>query len=162
MRWPARRSADPETSCWRQTFRLAVPVENLDDSLRRVTVPEGRSPVGTRRVRESPEGLVQDPTRVAADDAIGPVGDGHRPFGRVAKREARDPPDGGFFLKAARIGQHQSGATHEGDEIEVAEGIDVHDALAPDGIAGWRSLAPVPRELFLDPGVDGEHDRNVA
>src|SRR5262249_43602310 len=85
--------------------------------------------------------------------------------GRIAQRETGNPEHGGFFLKATRIGQNQMGPTHESDEIEVAEGVDVDNPLVSEEIPriplGLAAVA-LPDELLFDSRVDREDDRDVA
>src|SRR5262249_39811771 len=148
------------------TLRVAARlVEDVDDSLGRVAVPERQRTMGSRWIGERLEGFVDGPVGIAADDAIGPVRDGHGPLGRVSERQARNPEKGGLFLNSAGIGQHETGPADERDEVQVPERIDVDDALVTAAITGRCRLSDamtVPDDLLLHARMDRKHDGNVT
>src|SRR3990172_502946 len=139
--------------------------EDIDDPLRGTAVPEGRTAVRPGGVGQSAKGLFEDAAGVAADDAVGPMGDGDRTLRRVSEGEAGDPEDRRLLLDAAGVRQNQLGATHESDEVEIAEGVEGGDALAVNGaVEGGvrRADVALPEELLPDARVQGEHDGQVA
>ena len=74
--------------------------------------------VSPRRISRGSAGDI-----LGLDEAIGAVADRDRPFRIRAQRQARIE-DGRLFLDAPRIGDHEPGAAHERDEVDVAERID--------------------------------------
>ena len=66
------------------------------------------------------------------DDAVAirasqdvPAGfDGFHPFGFVAQGNTGNLQPVGLFLHAARIGEEHAGGLFEGDDVEIAQGID--------------------------------------
>ena len=118
----------------------------------------------TWRIRERLESRVQDPTGIAADDAIGPVGHRHRSFRRAPERETWDPQERGFFLDTTGVGQHEACSAYERDKIEVAEWIHIRDALTAETIRGLGcdTAASLVGEALLDTRVYRKHDRDVT
>src|SRR2546425_5290370 len=139
--------------------------EDSDDPFRGLAVPEWGRAVAPRRLVEAAKGLIHDPGGLGADDPVGAVGHRGRTFGRVSKGQARDYQEGRFFLDAPRIRENQTGAAHEGDEIEITKGVEVGDPLAVKRLSRIRhgsEQISLAEELLLDPRVNGEHDRDVS
>ena len=92
-----------------------------------------------------------DPIGAQADKSIGPVGDGNRALGVVAKSEARDAKERRLLLDAARVRQHSRSFPLKRQEVEISGGIEkvyvrVIDAVRVDRGASAR--------------VRGKHDGN--
>ena len=85
---------------------------------------------------------------VLADELVGALGDGDGALGIFAHGEAGDAEGGGFFLDAAGIGEHQAGAAHETEKIEIAERG--HETDAIEGVGGHGAHA------FLGARMDGK------
>ena len=58
------------------------------------------------------------------------MADGDRTLGGVPKGQAGHAQDRRLLLDASRIGEDESGAAHQGNEVEVAQRIEIGDALA--------------------------------
>ena len=90
--------------------------------MRPAVAPSQRSGLrGVPSAGERPPEPRENGAGVGADDAVGAVGDGDRPLGVLAQRQARDAERGRFLLQPARIGQDQPRVRRQAQEIDVAE-----------------------------------------
>ena len=125
-------------------------------TIRRAAWPSqvsGRRPAGHRPSRISRDGRL-DLRRVVAHEPVRPAGDGDRPLGVLAERQAGDAQRGRLLLDAPRVGQDQPGAGHQAEEREVGSG-------SVRRIPGGGAI-PAAAIRARGPGVDREEDRQPA
>ena len=90
-----------------------------------------------------------------ADDAVGAVGDGHRPLGVFAQRQAGNAERGRFLLQTAGVGEDQAARATSGQEVDVAERLGQDDAVEP--VFEAELAQPVARAR-----MDRKHHRHLA
>ncbi len=76
--------------------------------------------------------------------------DGFDPFCFVSQGDAGDPEPVGLFLHAAGIGEEEARGFFEGDDVEIADGID-------EAHVGWRQIVFFVHK-FARPGMRGKDD----
>ena len=83
----------------------------------------GRPRGAARRPARAPQPLgdLREPLRLEPEQHVRAVGDGHRPLGVVAQREARDAERRRLLLDAAGVGDDGRSAGLEGEELAVGE-----------------------------------------
>ena len=133
---PPNQSCPPST---RRVLTFPLPLarhQNLHNPLRRMPIPLFRDQHGPARPVQDGLGRRQDFFLVIADQDVGAFFAGDGAFGVMAQGDAGYAEDGGFFLQAAAVGEHQSGGHVEMEEFQVAEGIGQPDAGAVDAFPG--------------------------
>ena len=122
--------------------------------------------VGAAAFENSGE-LRQDSFAVGANDGVGALGDCDGSLGVVTQGQAGHAEGGGFFLDAARIGEHHLGVGLQGEKIEVADWVDnpevsggVDDRLQAkrlDASLGARVHGEQNRQIFTRRGENAQH-----
>ena len=128
-------------------------------TIRSAARPSHSGGLDRRRMAQCLERLPDDHRWLRSDDSVGAMGHGDRALGGRPERQARNPEDRGLFLDAAGIGQDQASATHEGDEVEVAERV--QQVIPPlDRLPGPDRAKPISlaAEPLPDAWMHREHD----
>src|SRR5262249_13347525 len=94
------------------------------DSLAGVSVPQGRDLAGLSAITQDSGHLGTEPFHVLTDQHIGTQREGDRPFSVFPNGDARNLQECGLFLNAAGISYDQSAVALQGQEVQVANGID--------------------------------------
>lgn len=129
-------------------FRGAGPqpaVQVGGDALGGVSIPQFGDAPTLAAAGQDLGHAVADGLQVGADHRIGALLDGDRPFGVLAQRQARHAERGGLFLQAAGIGQHQRGAAHQADHLQVTLRRQHGHVFGPQQCAEAEALDVVAR-----------------
>src|SRR5437879_3836592 len=86
-----------------------------------MAVPERRDAAGFTLARQSVTRSRDDLARIRTNQKVGTLGDGDGALGIFAQGKAGDAESCGFFLDAARIGEHEAGFAQETEKIEVSD-----------------------------------------
>ena len=73
-------------------------------------------------------GLGDDVLRIGADETVGALGDGDRPFGVVPHGQAGHPQHRALLLHSTGVGEDHRGMVEQRHHVEVGQGV-VHVGL---------------------------------
>ena len=103
---------------------------------------------------EGAPGSPHDGVGCAPDELVRALGDGDRSLRVVAQGEARDAQRRRLLLDAAGVGEHEAGAGHQAEEVEVAERFGDQDAVGDGAPGELGSGARMGREDERQLGAD--------